>query len=322
MKQLFVVFLALITSQVLRGQNVDLWGGGVVNPSGDIAVPILLYEPLTGHMLLDTYGLNRVVDTQPFAGGSFYVEVAGDDVSMLSLIIEGPQPLQQLDLLGYQYGVAWESTYFFERQQLFGIPVESEFLVPGLSLLYRYPAGLDVLQDFGTVEMGTNFGPMLPGAIMFGGVEAIQLDLNMDESFGCPDVDSLTAAISSGNSQDFHDINRDGVVDQNDLSMWLAVAGTLEVGGPFLPGDGNLDGVVDTSDFNIWNAQRGTFGTSWCTGDFNVNGNTDVSDFNVWNENKFTASAAMTSVPEPSVPESTLVLWLVAGAIWLRRVRL
>ena len=316
MKRFSTTLIIFALTSVANAQDVSLWNGGVANPSGDVAVPSVRYEPTSGIMFIDSRGVNRNVDSEPLSPGSNFVDIAGDDVALLSLIIEGPQPTSQILLEGFEFGISWNSQYFAQRQQLFGITVESEFLQPGIHALYGYEPNLTAA-DFGEVEIGVNFGPTQPGAILFGGIEIVNVDLDFDSAFGCADIDALSQAIADGNPDPQFDLNGDGVVNPTDQQLWLELAGTIRVGAPFLPGDANLDGFVDVSDFNVWNENRFGESTAWCTGDFNTDGVTDVSDFNIWNERKFTGSNAA-SVPEPA--SYVLIGFALLGLVSIRRI--
>ena len=142
-------------------------------------------------------------------------------------------------------------------------------------------------------------------------------DFNFDDQWDCTDVDELVEIIQTGSNRAEFDMNGDGIMDSQDLEIWLAQAGArnLVSGASFLPGDANLDGSVDASDFNIWNENRFSSGHGWCGGDFDGDGSTDGSDFNIWNENKFT-SADVTLVPEPGG-----MLLLLVGCVGLIRQR-
>ncbi len=126
-----------------------------------------------------------------------------------------------------------------------------------------------------------------------------RVDFNADGQVDCTDVDLLVARIVAGDDSEAFDLTGDGLVDQADLSNWLAIAGSINIspGSSYLEGDANLDGNVDTSDFNLWNSSKFTAGSGWCSGDFNADGVVDTSDFNAWNENKFQSS--FPAVPEP-----------------------
>ena len=132
-------------------------------------------------------------------------------------------------------------------------------------------------------------------------------DFDSNEIYECADVDALVAEIVAGTNDELFDLTGDMIVDNDDLTAWLAEAGAglNASGGAFLVGDASLDGVVDVSDFNIWNGNQFSGDAGWCGGDFNADGFTDVSDFNLWNGNQFLASdnggeGNVNSVPEPA----------------------
>ena len=118
----------------------------------------------------------------------------------------------------------------------------------------------------------------------------------------CADIDALVVSIAGGSTDSAFDLNADGVVDRNDVSVWLDEAGSINLGEgqAFLDGDGNLDGFVDAADFNIWNGAKFSDASGWCSGDFSADGFVDVRDFNLWNENRFSSSQSnLAVVPEP-----------------------
>ena len=141
-------------------------------------------------------------------------------------------------------------------------------------------------------------------------------DFDGNNLFECADVDALVAEIAAGTDDADYDLNRDGAVDNSDLSAWLAVAGAenLPSGAAFLPGDANLDGAVNGDDFRVWNQNKFTQSAAWCLGDFNADGSIDGADLLVWNAHKFQSAA-------PQVPEPTawLLCVLAAMAAWNQR---
>ena len=150
-------------------------------------------------------------------------------------------------------------------------------------------------------------GPNMPGN------PGVDGDFDDNGMYECADVDSLVAEIAGGTDNPDFDMTGDGLVDDADLTDWLAEAGSIgqltQSGNPVLVGDANLDGSVDGGDFLDWNDHKFTATAAWCDGDFNADGQTDGADFLLWNDNKFqTADAA-------SVPEPTGLLCLVLG--WL-----
>ena len=117
------------------------------------------------------------------------------------------------------------------------------------------------------------------------------------------DIDALVAAIAGGSMNVLFDLTGDGLVNQDDLMEWLAIAGAanLPSGNPYLVGDATLDGFVDGQDFILWNSNKFTSLAAWTGGDFNADGFVDGQDFIEWNRNKFMSSDGMTApVPEPA----------------------
>ncbi len=162
-------------------------------------------------------------------------------------------------------------------------------------------------QEFETTIVGPgNLLPFMPG------------DFDRDGDYACDDVDALVVAIVSAQHDAIYDLTDDGLVDTQDLSVWLAEAGNFENDSfaPYLPGDADLSGGVDGTDFVIWNQNKFSQTPAWCSGDFNADGNIDGGDFVLWNQNKFTSSD--NAVPEPLTLNS---LWLVAIFVSVHRRR-
>ena len=143
-------------------------------------------------------------------------------------------------------------------------------------------------------------------------------DFDNDGDFACADVDSLMAEIMAGTDRGYFDLTDDGVVDDLDLTAWLAAAGAAEnpSGNPYLFGDANLNGTVDGIDFIAWNMNKFA-SAGWCGGDFNADGFADGSDFILWNMNKFTSADGFTAVPEPTAGLALASICLL-GAVWRR----
>ncbi len=132
-------------------------------------------------------------------------------------------------------------------------------------------------------QRGAGFDRVVGGRLDMGAFEfqAANGDFVDNGLLNCEDVDALVAEIAAGSNNLNFDLTTDGLVNTDDLDLWItSLYGTL-------PGDGNLDGVVDVSDFNLWNANKFTNTAAWCAGDFNADGVIDVSDFNIWNADKF-----------------------------------
>jgi hypothetical protein len=103
------------------------------------------------------------------------------------------------------------------------------------------------------------------------------------------DVDALVEVIAEGNHNLAFDMNGDSLVNGEDLTEWLAVAGAanLPSGNSYLYGDATLDGSVDGQDFITWNLNKFTPTPAWCSADFNADGFVDGQDLVIWNGNKF-----------------------------------
>ena len=117
-------------------------------------------------------------------------------------------------------------------------------------------------------------------------------DFDGDGDLDITDIDILTSLSGAGGGNGQFDLTGDGIVDQEDVRVWIE-----DLYGTFL-GDANLDFNVDASDFNLWNGSNFTNNSLWSQGDFNADGVTDLSDFNIWNSNSF--RSALDVVPEPS----------------------
>ncbi len=146
-------------------------------------------------------------------------------------------------------------------------------------------------------------------------------DFDVDGDYDCNDIDALVSEIAGGNHTASFDLSGDGQVDDADLMLWLAEAGSrnLPSGGSYLAGDANLDGFVDVSDFNVWNGHKFANAVGWCGGDFNADGFVDVSDFNLWNSHKFQSSAGTLPVPESS--PAIAFIGIACAALIYRRSR-
>lgn len=128
-------------------------------------------------------------------------------------------------------------------------------------------------------------------------------DFDDNGFYECADVDELVAEIVAGTHQQSYDMTGDGLVDDADLTAWLAEAGDegglTDSGNPVQRGDATLDGFVDGSDFLIWNNNKFSENPAWCGADFDASGFVDGGDFLIWNTNKFQSADAAT-VPEPA----------------------
>jgi cytochrome c peroxidase len=147
-------------------------------------------------------------------------------------------------------------------------------------------------------------------------------DFDANGACGLDDLNGLLAngpvggGIPVDGSNQRYDINSDGVLNNDDVVLWLSEAALVDgLASPYKSGDANLDGFVDGQDFILWNDSRFTASLAWNDGDFNGDGFVDGQDFILWNENKFTSSDVAT------VPEPTTGLLLLIGLFVMRRRR-
>lgn len=162
--------------------------------------------------------------------------------------------------------------------------------------------------------------PQLPGETL------PLLDFNSD---GFNDVADLNLLLGNGDLlegvtveagvNEQYDVNSDGRIDSDDVSIWLTAAADRNgFATPYRHGDSNLDGLVDENDLDRWNANKFTGSANWDDGNFNGDNNVDVSDFNLWNANKFTSSG-MATVPEPA--SMSLAIAMLGVLLSVRGVR-
>ena len=124
-----VCFLALMSFSSFANAQADsaCWmgndGGPVISPVDNVSLttPELVYDSDTGIVYIDTLGLNGIVDTTS-------TTILGDDVGMISVILEAPAGgtfIPQNDLVG---GVIWTTgnqAYINNTMQILGTPVTS-----------------------------------------------------------------------------------------------------------------------------------------------------------------------------------------------------
>ena len=146
-------------------------------------------------------------------------------------------------------------------------------------------------------------------------------DFDRNGAFTCDEMDLLVSAVVDGVNDSIHDVNVDGVVNEEDVRVWLEAAGDTNTGvaSGYSLGDVNLDGIVDDQDFATINANLFTENAGWCGGDLNVDGLVDGSDVNVWLEHRGESNRSTIVVPEPSGCVSMLWLLVLAlGRRWQR----
>ncbi len=140
-------------------------------------------------------------------------------------------------------------------------------------------------------------------------------DFDNDGDYDCNDVNGLVAEIAAGTNSGNFDLTGDALVNGEDLTAWLAAAGSVNLlsGGAYLSGDANLDGDVDGQDFIAWNGHKFTSTAAWCSGDFNADGVVDGQDFIAWNANKFSSADRASAVPEPGTCAMLLIAIMLAS---------
>ncbi len=152
-------------------------------------------------------------------------------------------------------------------------------------------------------------------------------DFNSDVQCDITDLNTLLlegpvapgVAVVPGVNDQF-DLTGNGVIDNQDVDAWLALAATENgLSSPYKRGDGNLDGIVDGTDFGVWNAHKFMSTLLWDQGNFNGDAVADGGDFGIWNMNKFTSSDGTSAVPEPAAGCLCLVLGLYAASSLVRQ---
>ena len=148
----------------------------------------------------------------------------------------------------------------------------------------------------------------------------LECDFNADVLCNNADLDILFDDIAAGTAGGPTDLDGNGIVDNEDITAWLALAGT-ENGHTYLPGDTNLDGEVDGPDFTTLATFFGNAGSDpndanayWRHGNFNGKGSDgtfDVGGPDFTSLATYFGHASVLSVPEPSHD------WLLIGAICL-----
>ncbi len=159
---------------------------------------------------------------------------------------------------------------------------------PTLDALARVPDGGEARRTSSYVAQ-----PPTPGTH-----NQLNGDFDLNGIYDVADIDALVLAIASGSGGLDFDLNRDSLVNNADLDMWLQLAGAanLGFGRVYLRGDANLDGVVDGGDFIAWNSHKFTATAAWSAGDFNADGFVDGADFILWNTHKFMSADGIASL--------------------------
>ena len=125
-------------------------------------------------------------------------------------------------------------------------------------------------------------------------------DFTGDGMTSVGDVDRLLDAIQQAADHSFFDVNRDGAVDEADLSALLATIGSL-------PGDANLDGSVNALDLNEiglhWQQPRCM---TWSDGDFTGDGMVNATDLNVIGLNWLSTANGQRIAQQQRLPRAPL----------------
>ncbi|MEM1028122.1 MAG: PEP-CTERM sorting domain-containing protein [Planctomycetota bacterium] len=176
---------------------------------------------------------------------------------------------------------------------------------PGQSLDFHptYILGVNDPGFIGRIESTWRFVP-LSSTSTFSASETFDLiwvvggDFDDDSRLTNEDEILLQAAIDGGSTDAQFDLNRDMMVDNDDLVFWFEVL--LEQ--PFaLAGDYNGNGVVDAADYTVWADNFGSMVD--LDADGNGDGVVDAADYTVWADNFGTGAAlsqGLVAIPEPT----------------------
>ena len=133
-------------------------------------------------------------------------------------------------------------------------------------------------------QRGKPFERISGGRIDMGAFEyqIAPVDFDDDGLLGCTDINALTAAIVDGANSPTFDLTGDARVNQDDLGVWLSLAGleNLPSHQAYLSGDANLDGKVNAVDLNIIGLNWSQDSDGWCNGDFTADGVVRAEDLN------------------------------------------
>jgi hypothetical protein len=133
-------------------------------------------------------------------------------------------------------------------------------------------------------------------------------DLNFNGMLDVGDLDALTLALRTNDSDPRFDLNDNGKLEFSDIQTWVN-----DLKNTFF-GDANLDGEFNSTDF-VLVFQAGEYedkivgNSTWSTGDWNGDGEFTSNDFvNAFQEGAFERgpNAAVHNIPEPST-------WMLIG---------
>lgn len=134
------------------------------------------------------------------------------------------------------------------------------------------------------------------------GIFLVRGDFNYDTQVAVEDVDLLAAEIQLGTHRPDYDLTRDGLVDFDDLQLWVTTRARTYFG------DADLDGKFDSTDL-VKVLQSGEFedtvdrNSTWADGDFNGNGDFETGDLILaFSDGGYEKGPrnAIVSVPEPN----------------------
>lgn len=229
-----------------------------------------------------------------------------DDAGMLILSVAdtlgGNSELGSAAFMSYEYDEA-SGDFIIESREL--VEVESDDGFDGFGNRF---AGSDADFYFAWVDFTNPLTLTASGVGDFDGNGVLEVS----------DLDALSAAVKDGSTEGIFDLDGSGGVDLADVNYWVA-----ELKGTWV-GDANLDGEFNSSDlvtaFEAGEYEDGVaMNSTWSEGDWNADGEFDSSDFvAAFGDGGYEVGPrqAVAVVPEPSA----LVLFLIAGALLLRRI--
>ena len=136
------------------------WTNGPPNPSGEVAVPLVIYDQVSGILSVDTLGVNRGDDTPDYTTEAG--PIGGDDVALESIQLEtrgvdlGPDSriLEPFTNLEFQNRL-WVGSFVGNFVQIDSFGFRGNlFLWPGQYGIAQLPIGLTE-DNFETVEIRT-----------------------------------------------------------------------------------------------------------------------------------------------------------------------
>ena len=148
----------------------------------------------------------------------------------------------------------------------------------GIALNETAGGGTDGLDFYTRENPDPNLNPRLTILFIQPPTSSDLGDLDVDGTFDVDDIDLLVQGIQNGATDSAFDVDENGVVDINDISAWLSIAGNANIGTPYVPGDTNLDGDVDAGDLNVIGINWRQDVAGWSQADFNADGIVSASD--------------------------------------------